>query len=54
MFNHKFLERVSKDVILGIFADVSKGKTLFTLLNHPLKVIPRDTILDIFLNTLTK
>ena len=54
MFNCKFLERISGDVISDIFVDVSKDKTLFTLLNCPLKVISRDTISDMSSDTLTK
>ena len=34
--------------------DVSKDKTLFTLLNRPLEVISGDTISDIFSNMSTK
>ena len=54
MFDHKFLERISRDVISDIFVDVSKDKTLFTLLNRPLKVISRDMISDMFSNMSTK
>ena len=54
MFNCKFLERISGDVISDILVDVSKDKTLFTLLNCPLKVISRDTISDMSSDTLTK
>ena len=54
MFNCKFLERISGDVISDIFVDVSKDKTLFTLLNCPLKVISRDTISDMSSDILTK
>ena len=54
MFNCKFLERIFGDVISDIFVDVSKDKTLFTLLNRPLKVISRDTISDTFLDMSTK
>ena len=54
MFNCKFLERISRDVISDTLEDVSKDKTLFTLLNCPLKVISRDTILDMSSGTSTK
>ena len=54
MFNCKFLERISGDVISEILVDVSKDKTLFTLLNCPLKVISRDTISDMSSDILTK
>ena len=54
MLNCKFLERIFGDVISDIFVDVSKDKTLFTLLNCPLKVISRDTISDMSSDTLTK
>ena len=54
MFNCKFLERISGDVISDILVDVSKDKTLFTLLNCPLKVISRDTISDMSSDILTK
>ena len=65
--NLKFLERIFGDVISDMFVDVSKDKTLSTLLNCPLcsitrifqevilsKVISRDTISDMSLDTLTK
>ena len=54
MLNCKFLERIFGDVISDIFVDVSKDKTLFTLLNCPLKVNSRDTISDMTSDTLTK
>ena len=54
MFNCKFLERISRDVISDTLEDVSKDKTLFTLLNCPLKVISRDTISDMSSDTLPK
>ena len=41
MFNCKLLEKVSGDVISDMFVDVSKDKTLFTLLNCPLCSISR-------------
>ena len=52
MFYCKLLERISRDVISNVLVDVSKDKTLFALLNCPLKVISRDTILDISSSTL--
>ena len=54
MFNCKLLERISRDVISDTLVDVSKDKTLLTLLNCPSKVISRDTILDMSSDTLTK
>ena len=41
MFNRKLLERILGDVISDILVDVSKDKTLFTLLDCPLCSIPR-------------
>ena len=53
-FNHKLLERISRDVISDIFVDVSKDKTLFTLLNRPLEIISRDMVSDVFPGMSTK
>ena len=52
--NCELLERISGDVISDTLVDVSKDKTLFTLLNCPSKVTFKDTILDMSSDTLTK
>ena len=67
MFNRKFLERISGDVISDIFVDVSKDKNLIYFVELSfmfyfkdisrrgfVKVISRGTISDMSSGTLTK
>ena len=54
MFYGKLLERISRDVISDTLIDMSEGKTLFTLLSRPSKVISKDMILNMSSDTSTK
>ena len=51
----KFLEKISGDVVSGVFVDVSKDKNLIYLVELSFKkVISRNTISDMSSDTLTK